>query len=209
MQIAPENATVAVTAGFDAVIFLVIVVATIVAQVVKAARRVGTTPPPETRSMGGGPDELRRFLESLGGAQEQPRPPSSQPPARPIAEQRPMAQRQVPLAGSKLPPPPPLPGFTPARRVARPTAPIPRATPVSFTPPAVARKPAVPAPKPSVDVYKVKQGAYLSREGVKETPELRRESILRKLLHKRSVREAIVLREVLGPPVGLRRAGER
>ena len=174
-----------IRAGADpeAIIWLIIIVASIVAQVIKSAREAGpgrkslhpNAPPPVPPT---GPsseaDELRQFLESLGGAQQTtaPRPPP--PPPRPTA---------------RRPAPPPVPTATvtpaapvrpvPRRRAAAPTAPI--------------------APAPATKRRRVNR----TRNAVQ------RKVLMMAVRDRDTLQEAILLREVLGPPIAMRPASSQ
>ncbi len=209
-----------VRAGFDDLIGVVFVLAIIVSRIIGALRkdrkraeelaapgeRPVVAPPAPVRPPGEDElnvpgRELREFLESLARGSDVPVPPSPPPVPRPPApvvlvprptaagrhagesraaaraEQRADRRRTAP---SVTPPPPPPLASAPAPSIPVPTAVLP--PPEQLPALAYALAPTLPAPPPGVS----------------------RARLLMQLRTPDSVREAVVLREILGPPIGLR-----
>lgn len=190
-----------VTADVSGLIWVVIVVGSIIAQVMKAKKNAASPPPkkssPRPEANKGeytsSSDDLRNFLESIGAApptrnQERQRkiePVAPPPPPRPI---------QVMQEVQTVPPPPPIPVRAQIKH--RPS-PMEEARKLQF----------------KGDVLK-RQTANKPNEVQLETPEQlqprdQSSSGLAKLITEElqdldATRKAIVLREILGPPIALR-----
>jgi hypothetical protein len=179
------------TAGLDDLIPVVIIITVIIARIMKATKGAKPLVPPPPDSSGerepsATGDELREFLEALSGTKPpRPTPPPAPPP--------------VPQPQPVIPPQPQRPAPAPvhARKWTRP-----RQGKRATAAPTPAPKPA-PAPRP---VRKPVAPRVARRPVTVEACEL---STLRKALDdhlsdRQSLRGAWLLREVLGPPVGLR-----
>lgn len=168
-----------VPAGFAALIPVVIILVSIVAQLVKAGKRTsaGERPPrPGTPSESPG-GELQDFLRSLSGQQTPPEP-----------------------ATLRVPPPPPPPAPAP-QKVRAVHSPAPKKRVVQKPPPPPGQTQPVSA--------KVQQPASLTPTPVaaparEPAPRLLGRNVALLFRDRTSLREAIVLREVLGPPLGAR-----
>jgi hypothetical protein len=154
-------------------------------------------PPPEMRE----DERMRKFLEALGV------PKSSLPPvARPSSTPPPAPQRPVPRASRPLPRPTPAPPQLPR--------PIPRRVPVEETyEPEPIRRPVPeppsmlpqveppPAPVAIEPPPEIRAPIYVPTGIERHRPQL---GALRASLRNRSeFQRAILLREILGPPLGL------
>lgn len=138
-------------------------------------------------------EEVRKFLEALGK-------PKTAPPPPPVL--RPVPQEQ---------PPPPRPKPPPRRPAVRPTPP-----PVPTIAPTVPSTPAAtPAPVPQVDLARefeeaeaeFKRAAHAAPVAVPTTeaaPTNRAREFRQMLADRSNVRRAVVLAEILAPPVALR-----
>jgi len=172
------------------------------------ARRTSKPPPRTTKPIPRAPKEsdeerVRKFLEALG------QPPASRPPP-PVAQRptyrKPLVLPHVPPLGSPLPPlvtrPPDLPSEFEVHREPIPIpAEQPRAAQRSTEPVFQVHESAAP-PAPSST-----EPAATTHE-IRTQPQVivpRRAIVTATLLRsKSSLRDAIVLREILGPPRGLR-----
>jgi len=181
-----------VRAGLEDWFPLLIIFSVIVTQILKASRAAKPRPPSEggggrerpPRPVSDASEELREFIEQLSGGKappSKPAPPpvlaSARPAARPAAAQRP-ARRTATR-------PPPVPA---APRVAppRPAAPRPSAVPPSGLGKPIGTRRQAPRRRPRADI----------------APRL--DEIVGRLDDRRALARAMVLREVLGPPLGLR-----
>jgi hypothetical protein len=151
-------------------------------------------------------EQIRKFLEALGQPRTAKPPPPVAPradvPPRPVAPVRP-PQTMIPMptrraaAERDLPPP--------RRREAVPP-PVPR----TYQPRA-ARAPVTPAPvfevretaAPLPEVTPVSKSAAESAARISATDQQKEKSILDLLRSARGLREAVILREILGPPRGM------
>ncbi len=182
----PMSVPFIVRAGLDDLIPVIIVFTVIITRIIKAARAAKPLqpPPPPDRSVPPDAprqparepaDELREFLEALsGGEPARPKPPPPRTPVQPVPRQ--------PILRAAPPPPPARPMMA-ERAMAQPTQ---RPVPARKT------QPQPPRTLPR-SVY-----AHTT-----ETNPLR-DSLTASLRGRQSLRNAWLLREVLGPPVGLR-----
>jgi len=185
-------------AKFEGMFWLIVIVVTIVTQIIKASKR-GAVPPPasepgpdEDEGYTAPDDELREFLESLAGAPPKPKPPAPRT-APPLVQPRPTV----------APPPPPTPAPV-QRRAASP--------PVRRAPAPAPRRAARPQPIPTVTAAQ-KPTALPSAEI--RTIEVRgsarpRVSVLGKALVSQlregnALHRAVLMREILGDPIALRK----
>jgi len=191
---------------------LLLVVAGLFQLLGKAARKTNTDeaeqtskPPPRTRkpipraSTESDQERIRKFLEALG------QPPVSRPPPpalpRTDIPPRPLAPVHPPLApiwqltrAERRKPGPPPERPKPAEKTFAPaTTPVP-AFEVHEEPPQVEPPPAIKTP---VEAYAAATRPISKGEGFKA-------DIATMLASKSSLREAIILREILGSPRGLR-----
>lgn len=204
------------TAGFQQLFPVILVLAVVVAQIVKAARRMSQgskgRPPPPDGPPAGPPDELRDFLQALAAGRMPPEQPTpAKPPPLPPPGSPPV-QRQAAPAARKAPRPasearPPAAQARPAARQTPPLAaqvsrPTPRATEQRVHVPTTERRREVTtrlAAAPRPETY----GAHRRPRLV--APD--RNAILGDLSERRSLAKAVLLREILGRPLGLRRTG--
>ena len=105
--------------GLEGVFWLIVVIISIGAQIAKANRRASRQGPPPAGADPG--EELRKFLEAMGGRLE--------PPATPPAPPAPTARQPRP-ATPPLPSPTPRPRTAPARSVTPSPAPVMDAKPL-------------------------------------------------------------------------------
>ncbi|MDP6811354.1 MAG: hypothetical protein QGH31_11640 [Kiritimatiellia bacterium] len=185
-----------VTAGIDDLIPVVIIISVIIARIMKAAKQgkpmmpppPGDRPQPTPQTPANQPaEELRDFLQALSGAaqtrSEPAPPPPPPPPPVPVPAQRPVAQKRF-----QAPPKP--------SRVRRRAKPVQAARQAPQPAPTTPQKPAPfwnqppPAPRPVIV------------EACELNPA--RKELNKHLEDATSLRGAWLLREVLGPPVGLR-----
>ena len=142
-------------------------------------------------------ERVRRFLEALGV------PPGTEPPA-------PIRRREVVPRRASTPPrtspkrpvqskwQQPLPPLT--------TSPLPPPVVTEIPPPAPIAPPSAPPPPPPVQPLP----AAIRRSEVTPTVSLRPSISLGELLRRReSVQQAVLLREILGPPRGLQAPAQR
>ncbi len=201
------HAFTTVAASGAELIWLIIVLITIIAQLTKARKNMHdqgmpTQPAPDKKGVETPPrpqpgrripdpeDEIRKFLEELGKVAETP---AEQPPAIPQQGQKQQSQRR------KRPPP---------------LIPLPPPTPVVIAPQqesVPAGQEAIPYPQfaslASVAPEAAPQYAPQTRQDKQQMAQSRgqRSSVIRASLKNRdSLRTAIVLREILGPPLSLR-----
>ncbi|MBM4142395.1 MAG: hypothetical protein FJ225_02200 [Lentisphaerae bacterium] len=179
--------------------WVLIVLATIVAQIVKLSRRRGPAPaaPREERD----PDEtLRRLLEEITGVAQ----PRSRPPAPPQPRPAPAIAGPSALSSGREFAAPAGGGAERRQGAAgRPAAPAARAR--KPRPPAPPALPGVVVPLPAAaplaaDAY-AQQGGRPSAAAAKLRPE-----ILADVAEAGALRRAVLLREILGPPRGMRPA---
>ncbi len=196
------QANLPIAEGEGGLIWAVIIIIFVISQFIKAATR-GKKRGDEGTADGsdGGysvpEDELQAFLRSITREQEKPQQP---PPLRPVVH-----------------PPPPLPVQEHAH-VHRPavTAAQVRQTPAAVTasqqhqarqaPPVVAAARQQPRITPAVSVFAVPEAAPAFHVPPEHTVVSRR-GLVTQLRNRESLRDAIVLREILGPSLALRRQG--
>lgn len=186
------SAWLPLAASIEGVFWVVVVILTIIVQIAKASKRplVSDQRPDGTPPPGGASpqDELQQFLRALSGERPAPPPaPGTQAQPRPAARPRAVVMRGTP---------PP----TPSRPAPR------RETVLQAARPSTARRAMRPTPAASssppvvtgADVYAHEQAHGWAAEN--------RCGILEALKAPDDRRKAIVLREILGPCVALRRA---
>jgi hypothetical protein len=174
------------SAGFDDLIPVVVIITVVIARIMKAAKQgkplvpptPGDRPRPTPQTPANQPaEELRDFLQALSGAAQtrsEPPPPPPQPQAQAV---RVTAQPRQ-------------------KRFAKRARPVQAAKPAPQPPPTPPQKPAPfwnqppPAPRPVIV------------EACELNPA--REELNKHLEDATSLRGAWLLREVLGPPVGLK-----
>ena len=175
------------------VIWALFIIITVIVQIIKGAKKMSSQAPGKTdEGAPGSPreapergereDELRKFLEALGGGQPQPSKPTAAPPPVPPTvrrqKQQPTVRRTRPRVPAQEPPPPPRQAAPPQESVV------------------TRHKPTVGAVAPAMT------HAQASRA---QTRTNALQAMLKKELQGAAARrKAIVLREVLGPPIALR-----
>lgn len=187
------------SAGIDDLIPVLVFLAIAIGQIMKArakARQGGEDreqrPPPSGSASP--QDELQEFLRSLSGA---PPPPAT--PVPPPAPPQIRPPRRVPAAAPPVRPQPrawsptPVPNRPPPRTRTAAPPPVPTATRVVALP---------QAPDPDASAYatetKVRKSAVASRRQL-------RIALGKDLISRQSLRKAIVLKEIVGSPLGSRR----
>ncbi len=173
------------------VIWVIIIIGSVIAQIIKGAKKVAAQAPKATgadEATSGGsksrdfiaPDEaLQEFLLSRGAGEKPADRPAAASPVQAISARR---------------------GLSQARAIATPLAPkkVKREVRQPVLPPPIAAM-----PQPRAD--KVQQAVVLEKYIKRETSaSLLGEAIRKDLSNAEAIRKAIVLREVLGPPVALR-----
>ena len=206
-----------IAANFDNFLFLLLVVVAVLFQfLAKIAgkkskdqtKRTSTprTPAPLQRApTESDEDRIRKLLEALG------QPPTSRPPPPVVPRTniplRPLAPVQPPMS-----PLPQLRRQKPRKGEATPKE-IPPPRPVrggeEIAPPNVARAPAFdvhegPLPIASAPIFKAPAEAYAGGIRTIAKTEERRADIATLLASTSGLRDAVILREILGPPRGLR-----
>ncbi len=181
-----------IRAGLDDLIPFVVILTVIITRIMKAAKQGKPLPPPpadRTRPTPQAPttqpgEDLRQFLQALSGAAQT----SSEPPPPPVPTQ---AIRVTAQPQRKSPPPPPRRQKRFAKR---------------GKPAQAAQSAPQPPPTPSSRKRHGKQEPPKPRPIVVEACKLSplRVALNEHLADKQSLRGAWLLREVLGPPVGLR-----
>ena len=182
--------------GFmDALIPIVAVIIWIISAMVKGARnapsqdRLPESREGDTETTQDPEQQLRRFLDQLSGEQ-------GTPPAIKVVEQ----EEETPYE-----PPPPPPRAEPASVTPR-RQPQPEPIPFDQTPPPAAARPEVAVPRQPTKTPAV---AAISRETVVPSNRQRAAGVIStaKLLQifqdPKDVQRAIIIREVLGPPIGM------
>lgn len=166
------------------IVFLFVVVISIIVQIIKAAKQgsaTGGTPPTpgggDSQEYSAPPDELRAFLEKLGASVQPPSVPRPPPP---------VPRAAVPAIVA------PVGQHRPSSPTAEPASP---STPAEL--PRARQEPAPPAVTFSAPAWAVPMAA--ERQKSRATA-----GIVRMLKQAGSARQAIVLREILGPPVAMR-----
>lgn len=206
-----------VRADFEGVLPVLIFVGIVISQIVKAARGLKSgpqprpMPPPDAaenlRRQASPEDEVRRFLESLSG-QSAARPAPSAPAApRPAQAVRPASalrtvSRPQPRPAQRpraVAPPPAAPPPIPRKS---PSSPAPSRRPSSTPPPPQTPRPATQAEALAAPAWAVSLAADRSAtSSVYDT--VTRESI-HPILKRTTLKDAVLLREIMGPPVALR-----
>ena len=179
-----------IRAAPEGIIWLIVIAASIIAQVIKAGRKLQNKQPSPPSFEDGGKDpsaQLQQFLQSLG--QNKQADPGPAPAAAPATLRRAVAPTPVKLAPSTRMHKAAQPGR-------RPAAPPP---PLAAPPP----RPPLPAKAVANDNVDVKPYAMRLPTHCHET---RRETMVGDLRDPQLARKAIVLREILGPPIALRNA---
>jgi len=222
-----------VIAGFDAgelfplLLAFVFVIAKLLQQMAKRGgnRQAPPPRPPPAQPIGrakSAEDELRSFLEQIAGGQ--PARPSVEPPPqprpapqtqdRPMSFQAPVQGAATASEGGARPPPPriksletrpqgPVPVPKPRPQAAQPALqPVYRAVRPPAPPPIpeIARQTEV-KPAPTVPSA-AGQTAGIARRG-----QSRGNGVLKRLRKREDVQDAILLREILGEPIALRKPG--
>ena len=191
--------------GFEAIFWIVVIVGSLIAQIVKASRQgkqrrdaMGEAPqagPGGERPQSAPNEDLEAFLRNLSG--EKPRrrkttsPPPPPPPPPPLASPAQAARRRKK---------PPVPRAKPA---------VPRAKPVASVPPPVTAKRAAARRQPAGAAEQDRTWRLRTKSAYalkKEQAERKRSELLDALDGADSIRKAVLLREILGPPVALRKS---
>lgn len=195
-----------IRAGIEGWIWAIIIIGSLVVRIIKANKERSSQPtpaPPGPRPATPEPDvqwkppedELREFLERLGGKPVTPPPPPPPPAGRQVAPPPPPPTARPKLAPQVLRAPAPQKTF---RRKPTRAAPAPAPAPAIAPAPAPAPRRPAPKPIPAVAVAPVRTAGRRS--------EYRK--VLDRLMKERStLRSAIVVRDVLGPPLALRTHG--
>jgi hypothetical protein len=185
----------------DFIFVAILVIASIAGQIAKASKRQKrggkppSTPPAKPKTtpspFGSADDQLRNFLETLATGR--------QPEARPASAPAPRQEQQVQKPPQR-PQPAPVAQKRPAPR--QQIGEIRRPAPQTAARPAVAKVAAQPA--------EIRRAPVPHRAVAPSTPALEtahlRPSIAKSLAGGRGLKDAIVLREILGPPLSLRGA---
>jgi len=163
-------------------------------------RRGTGSPPPVRRPSGperGGDDELRKFLEALGLPTDAAPPAPAKPPPPPVAV-----------------PPPPIPTPRPVTRPPRPaaSAPVSQRRPRAVPTPRVvqparltfAQEAAAPGAAFPTAVVRSRESTEAYRIGGPKPASPSRDRLAALLSSPENLRNAVLLREVLGEPVALR-----
>lgn len=179
--------------GFmDALIPIVAVIIWIISAMIKGARgapsqdRSPESREGDTETTQDPEEQLRRFLDQLSGEQ-------GTPPAIRVVEQEEETPYEPP------PPPPPPPRAEPAP-VAPRRQPQPEPIPFDLTPPPAAARPEVAVPRQPTKTPAV---AAINRETVVPSGVISAAKLLQIFQDPKDVQRAIIIREVLGPPIGM------
>ena len=193
-------------AGIEA-LWVLFIVATVIARVIKAAREqkpgTGSAPKAPTGDFTAAEEDLREFMESLTGKKAEkpaPTPEATRPASQPRQYKQPVRQQSRAPERAAVPAPVRAPAeaqrsrpqprtSAPARQVVE-RAPKVHDQHVSVEPP-LAAVPAAPVPLHVPTRSKQRKPQVDSR-------------IMKDLVDRVAIRKAIVLREILGPPVALR-----
>lgn len=186
--------------GPAALLWILFVLITVVAQLIKAARRGGGQAPrtgPPRGPASNPEDELRDFLQGLSRPEQEAPPAEFEPP--------PPLRRAPPPP----PPPPPVPSPRPSPRtapaisMASEAAREPR---VPVSPPLVTTSPSPPPPELSLrtPIAVVHDPYALASARVSRLTVLRKETY-EDVRNRTGLARGILLREILGPPVALRK----
>ena len=175
---------------------VIIIIVAIIAQIIKAAKGTKPTIKPPDLSQGEGgytaaEDELKKFLESLSGNTSSA--DTVQPPPLPLPVSRSQASMVRPV---------PQPRQVIDTRQQQETI---RQTPrrdVTVTERSTIQ--AAPPPVPSAAMLTTPAAPAIH---IYRKPHLLHETIVREIRTKASVRKAILLREIIGPCIALRRPG--
>ncbi|MBT3192578.1 MAG: hypothetical protein HN341_08490 [Verrucomicrobia bacterium] len=186
------------------VIWAIFIVISIVAQVIKASKKVSSEAPGTDDGPRGGPaesnDELRQFLEQLGGggaATPKPLPPRPPAPPRPAVQRREPTMRVSP-EDHRQNTPQATPSVVRRRAVTEAPPHEPHATPPP--PPAVPERVRPKPQKQRSETVQIELPASSASQAASKLQRLIRDE----LQQTEDTRKAIVLREVLGPPLALR-----
>jgi hypothetical protein len=186
----------------DFIFVAILVIASIAGQIAKSSKRQKrggmppSTPPAKPKTtpspFGSADDQLRDFLETLATgrpAEERPKPAPRQEPIQKPPPQRP---QPAPVAVAQKRPAP-RQQVREIRRPAQQTAARPAVAKVAVQPAETRTAPVPPeAPPPGMTVRRTAQG---------------RPSIAKALAGGQGLKDAIILREILGPPLSLRQTG--
>lgn len=188
-----------IASGGGDIIPLVIIVIAILAQIIKVAKgaKPGISKPGQQQSDGGGytapEDELKKFLESLSGKIPIPEI-NDAPPPLPL----PVSQRQVRKIKTQesvsIPVIKEVLTVESAYDIRESNKPV-----LASSPPP---PPEVPQPAMASDRYDKPATVHIRRE----TSQFRAD-LVHELIKRESIRKAVVLREILGPCIALRRPG--
>jgi len=223
-----------VIAGFDAgelfplLLAFVFVIAKLLQQMAKRGgnRQAPPPRPPPAQPIGrakSAEDELRSFLEQIAGGQ--PARPSVEPPPqprpapqtqdRPMSFQAPVQGAATASAGATRPPPPGTESFETRPQGA---VPVPKARPQAAQPAPqpvyrTVRAPVAPPPIPEiprrtdVKAAPTMPPAAGVAAGIARGGQSRGSDVLKRLRRRKDVQDAILLREILGDPIALRKPG--
>jgi hypothetical protein len=203
-----------IAANFDNFLFLLLVVVAVLFQFLakiaakkgkdqtKRTSTLGTPAPLQRAPTESDEDRIRKLLEALG------QPPTSRPPPpvlpRTNIPVRPLAPVQPPMSPFSQ-----LRREKPRKREATPKE-IPSLKPVGsgeeLAPPNITGAPAFEAPLPiaPAPIFKAPAEPYAAATRAIAKTEERRVDIATLLASTSGLRDAIILREILGPPRGLR-----
>ncbi len=188
-------------------LWVLFIIATVIARVIKAAREqkpgTGSAPEAPTRDFTAAEEDLREFMESLTGqkaAKPTPAPEATKSVPRPRPQPQPVRQQPRSPEQAAVP------------VTVRPRADAPRPKPQPRR-----RPPDIPVVERPPKVHEQHAAAVQSGANMPVAPapllvpaERRaRQSqddlhIMKELIDRAAIRKAIVLREILGPPVALR-----
>lgn len=185
--------------GFDGLFWVVVVIIAIIAQIVKSRKQFDQGAPKQDAPPGGDPaEELRKFLDGLGQAQKAPPAP---PPVPPTPVPPPTPRPTPKQAAPSRPPPVQAPRPPPVvRRMPEPPVPVRE----------VVTRPRAPEPEhvPTEAEVMARFRAELAAKATTGKKVTRWQRLLAEQLSthdRRLLQEAMLLREILGPPVALRR----
>jgi len=182
-------------AGGGELIWVVIVIGSAIVQMIKAKKKASqpAQKPQDSQDSSPHSDELRDFLQAISGAPPVP-PPA--PPPQPVRTAA--AQTQPPRPHHTRPAPPPLPPSMTIKHRPAPVKPHKPAERHRPKPPELVLKP-TPEKQVKPAITKITPLATATPKGLAAL-------IIQDLKNMDSTRKAIVLREILGPPIALRRS---